>query len=98
MKQWKIGRVTLALTLIFIGTSILFSLFYDSNVLYWTIKFSPIVIIILGIEMLISAFFSSNETIKIEIDVVSIILTIVFLGGYTVIVLGTHFAKNFNQF
>lgn len=98
MRQWEIGRVTLALTLIFIGISTLFSLFYDSNFLYWTIKFSPIVIIILGIEILISAFFSSNERIKIKIDVASIILTVIFLGVYTAIVIGTHFVKNFNEF
>lgn len=98
MRQWKLGRITLALTLIFIGVSVLLSFFYNANYLYWALKFWPVVIIILGVEILISAFLSDNEKIKVKIDVVSIILTIVFLGIFTVVGVGSQFAKNFKGF
>ncbi|SHI88342.1 DUF4097 and DUF4098 domain-containing protein YvlB [Clostridium cavendishii DSM 21758] len=74
MKEWRVGRFTLALSLIVLGISLLTLLFKDNYIISIVVKLWPAIIIILGIEILVSSFLSKD---KMKFDVVSIVFTII---------------------
>ncbi|MDD3429210.1 MAG: hypothetical protein PHG02_04290 [Oscillospiraceae bacterium] len=62
----RVGTVTMGLCLIFTGILIVLSFFVKNVDLLWLLKFSPIILIVLGTEILYHHFFSPQDTIKYD--------------------------------
>lgn len=74
MKQRRVGTITLGLALIMIGVLIPVSLFYP-EMAGSVMKFSPIILVALGIEVLVYAIWFRNE--KLIYDGLSVFLAII---------------------
>lgn len=68
----RVGTVTMGLCLIFTGILIVLSFFTKNLDLLWLLKFSPIVLIALGGEILYYHFFSPQD--KVKYDFLSILI------------------------
>ena len=62
----RVGTVTMGFALILTGISILLAVFTSSINLLYVLKLSPIILIILGTELLIYYFRKPNENVKFE--------------------------------
>lgn len=75
----RVGTVTMGLTLIGVGVLFLMSLlFHNVEVSYW-LRFSPAILVFLGIEILISNFSRKND--KLKYDFLSIFFSFVLIFG-----------------
>jgi len=81
MSQWKVGSITLGLILIASGILVLISnilgvSFFEQIIIWW-----PAVLIVLGIEVLISFFLSQEQPSTVHYNGVSIFLIIILIFG-----------------
>ncbi|MHB1419831.1 MAG: LiaI-LiaF-like domain-containing protein [Bacillota bacterium] len=74
MRQWRVGSFSMALVLIILGTALLISQF--NNIPAWKLltNWWPAVLILLGIEILVAAYFSKIENPRIKYDFFAVIL------------------------
>lgn len=77
MKSKRVGSVTLGICLVVFGVLFLLSAFVDNLDYFSVIKFWPVVLISLGIEMLVYAFSKNSDNAKL--DVPACILTCVLM-------------------
>lgn len=82
MKSRRVGTFTLGLSLITFGTIFLIAVFKRDFNIIDVLKFSPIFLIILGVEILIYAFVSKEE--KLKYDGVSIFLSVLIIVCSTI--------------
>lgn len=108
MRQWKLGALTLGALLIILGVLIIIfratGLAVIDKILIWW----PLVLIMLGLEILAFNFFSNNESPKIKFDgfsVFAIILLILFcISSFILTSISNHiyedidFTRNYNSF
>ena len=91
MKIKRVGTITLAIALIALGVLIFMSQINDTCTLDLALKLWPLVLIVLGLEILWFRFMS-KEDIAIKYDIFSIFLvfTILFtnLGLYALLEIG----------
>ena len=91
MKQWKVGTISLGILLISLGVAWIYSSVAGVDFLTSIFKWWPIVLILLGVEILIFSLLPSNENRRVKIDplsIVIIILIIIFLGGAQLVTKG----------
>ena len=92
MKIKRVGTITLAVALIALGILIFMSQISDTYTLDLALKLWPLVLILLGLEILWYRFMSKEEDVAIKYDIFSIFLvfTILFtnLGLYTLLEIG----------
>ena len=74
MRQWKVGSLTLGLTLIFIGIIFIIGNTSDMALLGKLIKFWPIILILLGIEILVYSYSTEKNAERFKIDGTSIFM------------------------
>lgn len=75
----KAGKFTLALTMIACGILMLLNAIYGSNTFRDLWMYSPVVLILFGLEIIImNAIYMNDERYRVEVSVGSIIL-IIFL-------------------
>lgn len=101
MKQWKVGTISLGLLLISLGVAWIYSSVTGVDFLTSIFKWWPIVLILLGIEILIFSLIPSNENRRVKVDplsIIIIILIIVFLGGAQVITKSINYFGSFIGF
>lgn len=67
MKPRRVGSVTLGICLVVFGVLFLVSAFVDSFNYLFVIKFWPVVLISLGIEMLVYAFSKNSDSAKLDV-------------------------------
>lgn len=67
MKTKRVGSVTLGICLVVFGVMFLLSAFISNLNYLLVIKFWPVVLISLGIEMLVYAFSKNNDNVKLDV-------------------------------
>ena len=72
----RVGRVTFGITLVLIGVLIILQLFLDIQIVKYVTMFWPVILIILGIEVI---YYSKKEYLDIKYDAAGIILTFIVL-------------------
>lgn len=82
MRQWRVGTLSMGLLLVFTGITLLLSHFYLPAAIDLSLKWWPVVFILLGIEVLAQIYFRKSEPSYLKYDIFSIIiiLFIVFAG------------------
>lgn len=100
----RIGTITCGICLILVGIGAILSMFTDIAVLRVLLRFWPLAIISLGIEMLV---IPNMKNIKLKYDFLGIILVIIILSitfvasiaSYTVdeIFFNTNFLENIRE-
>lgn len=66
MKSRRVGTFTLGLSLVITGVLSVISLFTDSINIFTVMKFSPLILVFLGSEMLIYALKDDERVIKYD--------------------------------
>ncbi|OYD07526.1 DUF4097 family beta strand repeat-containing protein [Paludifilum halophilum] len=72
MKQWRVGSISAGFLLILLGILLLGHSFWDLPAIDWLINSWPVLLILLGLEILAFQFIRKNE--KIRFDGISLIL------------------------
>ena len=94
MRQWKVGTISLGVMLVLIGGIWIYSTSTGLPLLDTLFKWWPIVLILLGIEILIFSLIPKGEQVKVKLDGISIfliILIVIFLAGAQFISTGISF-------
>ncbi|WP_125153557.1 DUF4097 family beta strand repeat-containing protein [Clostridium rectalis] len=83
MRQWKVGSITLGLTLIFLGIIFIIGNIYNFTIIGKLIRLWPLILIGLGIEILICNFYfgKQNEKLKITGSSIFMFLILLFLSA-----------------
>lgn len=79
MRKWRVGTVSMALLLIAFGVSLLLAQVLNLFTFEQVIKWWPVVLIVLGIEILVFVYSSGKEEPKIKFDFGSILLIFIIL-------------------
>ena len=81
----KAGKFTLALTMIVSGVLMLVNIIYDSSMFMNLWMYSPVVLILLGLEIIIlNVIYMNSERYKVEVSLGSIILIIFVIAVFMV--------------
>ncbi len=92
----KIGTFTFGFSLILFGVVFLLKLFLNTITYGFIFKFWPLILVILGLEVLVSYF--KNNTDKIHYDAVSLVL-ICLISVFTMgMAVADFLITNFNQY
>jgi len=83
MNQWKVGTLSMGMLLITLGILLLGNTFWDINITQIISYGWPIVLIILGVEVLVYSIFKKNTPIKFDIFSI-IILILVLMFTFTI--------------
>jgi len=83
MKRWRVGSFSMGLILVAFGILLLVSLIIKINVINIVYTLSPVILILLGIEILLHLFVKNGDDVKIKYDFLSIIFIgfILFIGA-----------------
>jgi hypothetical protein len=90
MRQWKVGTITMGALLVTLGIVSIMSQSSGAPLIDAVLKWWPIALIILGIEVLLSSFFSRGDHVRIKFDGFSIFLILLIL----LITTGAYFVQN----
>lgn len=98
-RERRVGSVTLGIALVFTGLMILYSFFGEPvNLIRW-LKFSPIILVFMGIEIIISTFLCRR--VRFKYDILGIFLCgfliLASLGGSIVAGAGGQYLKAYDQ-
>ncbi len=88
MRRWRVGNLSSGIVLIILGFVLLTSLLKGAIFTEYILKLWPVVLVILGFEILIYTYFSSEEESKVKYDIFSMLMMgfigIFSMGAYTV--------------
>lgn len=79
MKKWRVGTVSMAISLILLGGILFISQIKGIEIFNMLLVWWPLIFIVLGIEILLYVYFSKQDTPLIKYDMLSI-LFVGFLG------------------
>jgi hypothetical protein len=87
MRQWRVGTISMGILLITIGVLLIFQRVNGISSVAFILRWWPIVLILIGIEVLTYAYFSKQDSPKIKYDGLSIFIVIILIifsvGAYT---------------
>lgn len=98
MRQWKVGTTSLGILLILMGVIWIYSTITGIPLFTTLLKWWPIILIMLGIEVLIYSLLPKKENTKVKFDGISIliiILIMIFMAAAQVINKGIVYGLNF---
>ncbi|MBP2240923.1 hypothetical protein J2Z40_001483 [Cytobacillus eiseniae] len=72
MRTWRVGTFSMGASLLFLGIFLLLSQFFGMNLMQIMISWWPILLIVLGIEILLFLFLSKQEKPFLKYDFLSI--------------------------
>lgn len=72
IRTWRVGTISMGASLLFLGIFLLLSQFFDLSMMSIMISWWPIILIILGIEILLYLFVSRKEKPFLRYDFLSI--------------------------
>lgn len=78
MRTWRVGTFSMGLSIISLGCFLLFSVIQGTKVLDSLTAWWPVLLIILGVEILLYLLFSKKEQSFIKYDIFSIFFIGVF--------------------
>lgn len=73
-RQWRVGTLSMGLLLVALGIIMLVSQILKTSIIEHIIRWWPIVLILIGLEILAYVFLSKQEEPKVKFDVFSIII------------------------
>ena len=73
LRTWRVGSLSMGITLILIGTALAVSLWQKMHALDLLLLIAPVVLIMLGCELLVYMKLSGKETMYIRFDWLSVI-------------------------
>ena len=76
MKVKRVGTVTFGLSLISIGALFIVNIFVSSFSVWEALKFWPVILVMLGIEILVSLALGNRKNTQFKFDWVSMLLTV----------------------
>lgn len=79
MRQWRVGTLSMGVLLIGVGVLLLIGRLNGVASITWILKWWPIILILLGLEILGYAYFSKQESPKIMYDGFSIFIVLVII-------------------
>ncbi|KAB3530550.1 LiaF transmembrane domain-containing protein [Alkaliphilus serpentinus] len=92
MRQWRVGTLSMGLTLIVLGITLLLSMINGYEIASYVIKFWPVILIVIGVEILLYIYLSKEESPKVKYDGFSIfmiiLIAIISLGFYSISAIG----------
>lgn len=92
MKNKRVGTISMAIVLIVFGALIFISQISGTSALELSLKLWPLMLILLGLEILYYRFIFKNEDINIKYDIFSILIVTIILvtnlGLYTLVEIG----------
>lgn len=74
MRQWRVGTLSMGLLLVLTGLGLLVGQFYKLEVIDLSLKWWPVIFILLGIEVLAQNLFKKDENSRLQYDIFSIII------------------------
>ncbi len=77
MRKWRVGTFSMGILLIIIGIILLSSLISGFPVIEALFKWWPVLLIILGLEVLAHIYFSNEEHPKVKYDIFSMFMIVV---------------------
>lgn len=84
MRRWRVGNLSSGIMFIILGVVLLASLLKGSVVTEYIFKFWPVVLIILGVEIIAYVYFSKDDNSKVKYDVLSMFM-IILVGGFSIV-------------
>ncbi|TGB01949.1 LiaF transmembrane domain-containing protein [Halobacillus salinus] len=72
MRKWRVGTVSMGLTLVLLGALLLLSSFLDMDIFSISLTWWPLILVVLGCEVIVYLFLSKQEKPVIHYDFVSI--------------------------
>ena len=79
MRQWRVGTLSMGLLLVLTGVGLLLGQFNKLAVVDLSLKWWPLLFILLGIEVLLQNQFKKDENSKIKYDIFSIIIILLIV-------------------
>ncbi len=76
MKTKKVGRITLGITFIIVGISIILQLFLKQEVISYILSMWPVILIALGVEIL---YYSNKKNVEVKYDVLGFVLIFIVI-------------------
>ncbi|HHV98392.1 MAG TPA: hypothetical protein GXX36_02260 [Clostridiaceae bacterium] len=80
MRCWRAGSITLGLALLAFGITMLVSNFTGVFTLLDIVRWWPVLLIVLGCEVLASLFLSADKPLKVKFDVGSVFLIAIIVA------------------
>ncbi|WP_053217995.1 hypothetical protein [Virgibacillus senegalensis] len=84
MRKWRVGSISMGSALVLLGFIIMLSQFLDWDSATILLAWFPLILVILGIEIILYVFFAKQEQPVVKYDILSIIF-ITCLGGIALI-------------
>lgn len=91
MRQWRVGTLSMGLLLLGSGIGLLYAQINRIAVMDIVLKWWPLIIILLGIEVLIQYYFRKDEESKIKYDGFSIFMILIIVFSGVAIQTASHF-------
>ena len=79
MRQWRVGTLSMGLLLVLTGIGLLLGQFNKLVVVDLSLKWWPLLFILLGIEVLLQNQFKKDENSKIKYDIFSIVIILLIV-------------------
>lgn len=90
MRQWKVGTITMGILLVTIGIVSILSQNIGVSLIDAVLKWWPVALITLGIEVLLSSFLSKGDSVRLKFDGFSIFIIMLIL----LVTTGAYFVQN----
>lgn len=74
MRTWRVGTISMGLTLVLLGIFLVLSQIFNWDLAYVMMSWWPIILIVLGVEVLIYLFLARKENPIVKYDLLSIFL------------------------
>ncbi|SDM50132.1 hypothetical protein [Sediminibacillus halophilus] len=84
MKKWRVGSISMGAALILLGVVIMLSQFLEWNATTVLLAWFPLILVVLGVEIILYVYLSQQEQPVVKYDFLSIIF-ITCLGGIALI-------------
>lgn len=92
MRKWRVGTFSMGILLIILGITLFISLIKDFSAINYLISAWPIILIILGAEILLYIYFSKDDQPKVKYDFLSMLFVIIIgtiaIGSYSLTTIG----------
>jgi hypothetical protein len=95
MRQWRVGTISMGLLLIAVGILMISGKIMGYEHIENIIKYWPVILILLGSEILANVYFSKDPQPKVKYDVLSIFFVIIILSASTVLYVVERLPNNF---
>ncbi len=91
MRQWRVGTFSMGLLLLATGIGLLYGQFQPYPVAEYLLQWWPLIFILLGLEVLLQAYFNKVEDGRVKYDVFSIFIVFIIVMTGLSLQAASHF-------